>query len=381
MFGIQPRDGGVPFCVVDAGASRGGARLRHPARARRRTRPRRGSSGWSSTSGPRRSRGSGASGSSTGSPTGCARRARPRCALAGLPSSARPRRSRSAGAEDLLVPSPEGRANAWALKDLLRPSARGGPSATVAEPLSLVGLDGVPVVVHARDRSRSAEQRARAWFRDGVEVVLEPAPRARWPRSGASRIRTRGSRILLGGRARDEPALRGAARRRAAGGRAGAPLQGAGQGQPGRAHREDGGRARRARRSGSIGSGRALRAEKRDAVPLPRRARPPRAARRRPRSVRRLRRLAGDGRLLEARRRGPVHGAPTTRARSRRTIRACAAPVCALGRGAVGQRLYVRAVGPARAEVSVGPPGGEPASGAVCWTVHLESGAAEKTGG
>jgi hypothetical protein len=55
--------------------------------------------------------------------------------------------------------------------------------------------------------------------------------------------------------------------------------------------------------------------------------------------------------------------------------------VCALGRGAVGQRLYVRAVGPARAEISVGPPGGEPASGAVCWTVHLDSGAAEKTGG
>jgi hypothetical protein len=45
--------------------------------------------------------------------------------------------------------------------------------------------------------------------------------------------------------------------------------------------------------------------------------------------------------------------------------------LCRLGASAVGQRVYMRAVGPARVEVSVGPPGGEPASGAPLWCVEL----------
>ncbi len=51
---------------------------------------------------------------------------------------------------------------------------------------------------------------------------------------------------------------------------------------------------------------------------------------------------------------------------------------CALGNGAVGQRLYMRAVGPARAEVAAGPPGGEPAKGGVTWAIDLKAGTAEK---
>ncbi len=50
---------------------------------------------------------------------------------------------------------------------------------------------------------------------------------------------------------------------------------------------------------------------------------------------------------------------------------------CSLGAQAVGQRLYVRAVGPARVEVSAGPPGGEPGKGAPCWAVDLKTSLAE----
>ena len=52
--------------------------------------------------------------------------------------------------------------------------------------------------------------------------------------------------------------------------------------------------------------------------------------------------------------------------------------VCALGSQAVGQRLYMRAVGSARAELAPGPPGGEPQKGAAVWAVDLKAGIAEK---
>jgi hypothetical protein len=50
---------------------------------------------------------------------------------------------------------------------------------------------------------------------------------------------------------------------------------------------------------------------------------------------------------------------------------------CSFGTSAVGRRGYVRAVGPARVEVSVGPPGGEPEKTAVKWTVDLVAAKAE----
>jgi hypothetical protein len=49
-----------------------------------------------------------------------------------------------------------------------------------------------------------------------------------------------------------------------------------------------------------------------------------------------------------------------------------------LGNAAVSQRLYMRAVGPSRAEIAAGPPGGEPAKGAAVWAIDLKSGAVEK---
>jgi hypothetical protein len=51
--------------------------------------------------------------------------------------------------------------------------------------------------------------------------------------------------------------------------------------------------------------------------------------------------------------------------------------LCRLGADAVGHRLYVRAVGPARIEVTVGPPGGEPGEGAPRWAVDLVAAVAE----
>ncbi|MBK9263401.1 MAG: hypothetical protein IPM54_26805 [Polyangiaceae bacterium] len=46
--------------------------------------------------------------------------------------------------------------------------------------------------------------------------------------------------------------------------------------------------------------------------------------------------------------------------------------ICKLGAGAVGQRVYLRAVAPARIEVSAGPPGGDPAPGGPVWAVDLK---------
>lgn len=50
--------------------------------------------------------------------------------------------------------------------------------------------------------------------------------------------------------------------------------------------------------------------------------------------------------------------------------------VCALGASIVGKRLYMRAVGAAKVEVSAGPPGGDPEKGAPVWSVDLATGAA-----
>jgi hypothetical protein len=49
---------------------------------------------------------------------------------------------------------------------------------------------------------------------------------------------------------------------------------------------------------------------------------------------------------------------------------------CSLGPSAVGQRVYLRAVQPARVEVSVGPPNEQPERGAPCWAIELATGVA-----
>jgi len=51
--------------------------------------------------------------------------------------------------------------------------------------------------------------------------------------------------------------------------------------------------------------------------------------------------------------------------------------ICKLGAAAVGQRVYMRAVGPARVEISAGPPGGEPGQGMPTWWIDLKEGLAK----
>jgi hypothetical protein len=51
---------------------------------------------------------------------------------------------------------------------------------------------------------------------------------------------------------------------------------------------------------------------------------------------------------------------------------------CAVGAGAVGQRIYMRAVGSAKVEVALGPAGGEPSLGDGVWGIDLKAGTAEK---
>lgn len=50
---------------------------------------------------------------------------------------------------------------------------------------------------------------------------------------------------------------------------------------------------------------------------------------------------------------------------------------CSLGYDAVGYRVYLRAVGGARVEVSVGPPGGRPDDDAPVWSIDLAGGSSE----
>ena len=45
---------------------------------------------------------------------------------------------------------------------------------------------------------------------------------------------------------------------------------------------------------------------------------------------------------------------------------------------AVGQRLYLRAVQPARVELAAGPPGGEPAKSATTWAIESQVGSRRK---
>lgn len=52
--------------------------------------------------------------------------------------------------------------------------------------------------------------------------------------------------------------------------------------------------------------------------------------------------------------------------------------ICSLGPAAVGQRLYMRAVAPAKVELAAGPPGGEPEKGAAVWAIDLKTSLAER---
>jgi hypothetical protein len=70
-------------------------------------------------------------------------------------------------------------------------------------------------------------------------------------------------------------------------------------------------------------------------------------------------------------------GGPDMDADDQRIVRV----TCSLGYDAVGYRVYMRAVGGTRVEVSVGPPGGRPSEDAAIWAVDLASATAEPVSG
>ncbi|WP_437616762.1 hypothetical protein WMF20_22790 [Sorangium sp. So ce834] len=377
MFGIQPRDGGVPFCVIDAGASEAGIAfgLLRSAKAHEAAQ---GLERMVEYLDP------------TAIPWLGGERLLHRLAYRVYAASEAEMRERRIpferpleespldDAEALFAPSPDARANTWALKELLRPLLEGGPSAPVAEQLALVGLDGESSVVPLSIDRGALSGAIDGWFRDAIDVFRQHLGGA-VAKIGREPDPYQGLRILLAGRLGMNPRFA-----ELLAGVLPAGVQLHRFKEPDKANLG----APTVKMATALGAlslrfdriGAALRAEKRDAFRY-------RVGR------------ARHGQLADVL-------DPSVDYDAWREMGACLKPeievlfmaaedegevaaddprvrraVCALGRDAVGQRLYIRAVGPARAEVSVGPPGGEPSASAVCWSVDLQSGAAEKTGG
>ncbi|KYG04072.1 hypothetical protein BE21_48650 [Sorangium cellulosum] len=377
MFGIQPRDGGVPFCVIDAGASEAGiafgllrsAKAHEAAQGLERMVEYLDPAAIPWLGGER-----------------LLHRLAYRVYAASqaemrerrIPFERPPEESPLGDAEALFAPSPDARANAWALKELLRPLLEGGPSAPVAEQLALVGLDGESSVVPLSIDRGALSGAIDGWFRDAIDVFRQHLAGA-VAKIGREPDPYQGLRILLAGRLGMNPRFA-----ELLAGVLPAGVQLHRFKEPDKANLG----APTVKMATALGAlslrfdriGAALRAEKRDAFRY-------RVGR------------ARHGQLADVL-------DPSVDYDAWREMGACLKPeievlfmaaedegevaaddprvrraVCALGRDAVGQRLYIRAVGPARAEVSVGPPGGEPSASAVCWSVDLQSGAAEKTSG
>ncbi|WP_234023934.1 hypothetical protein [Sorangium cellulosum] len=377
-FGIQPRDGAVPFCAVDAGASEtgitfgifrsakaheaeqglervveylepasipwlGGERLLHRLAYR---------VYMASQDAMRERR---------------------------IPFERPPEEGAPGGADELFAPSPEARANTWALKEVVRPLLEQGPSAPIEEGIALVGLDGAPAVTPLSVDRGALGGAIEAWFREAADVFMQHLGGA-VAKIGREPDPYVGLRILLGGRLAMNPRFA-----ELLSGALPAGVQVHRFKEPDKANLG----APTVKMATALGAlslrydriGATIRAEKRDAFRY-------RVGR------------ARHGQLADVldpsvdydawREAGaclkpqveilfmPAEDEGEVAADDPRVRRAA----CALGQGAVGQRLYVRAVAPARVEVSAGPPGGEPGkNGVPCWTIHLETGVAEKTGG
>lgn len=376
-FGIQPRDGGVSFCAVDAGASE------------------------------------------TGLAFGTLRGAKPHEAAQGVDrvveyiepvaipwlggermlhrlayrvyaaSEGAMREHRIpferpldepalSGADHLFAPSPDARANTVLLKELLRPLLERGPSAQLAEAISLVGLDGAPVLVPLSLDRDALSAAIEGWLREGADVIrrhLEAAV----AKIGREPEPYEGLRILLGGRVGMNPRF--------------AELLDEALPQGVQIHRfKEPDKANVGAPTVKMAAALGVLSMRFDRIKA--------ALREDQRDVFRYRvGRARHGQLVDVL-------DPSVDYDEWREVGACLKPelevlfmaaedegevaaddprvrraACALGHGAVGQRLYFRAVGPARVEVSVGPPGGEPAPGAARWAVDLSSGAAEEIGG
>jgi len=278
----------------------------------------------------------------------------------------------SASVEHLLVSSPEARANVEVLKDAIRPLLEGGDT-RLAKSVKLYSLDGPPVDFPLDVDKQAIGNAIDGWFseavtliRAGLEKALEKIGRDPDPYDGL--------RVMLGGRMSMHPRL--------------FDLLTASLPPKVKIHKfiepdrlnlgaptvktacALGALAMRFERIGAV-----LRAEKRDAFRY-------RVGRNR------------HGQLADVL-------DPAVEYDVWREMGACTKPnvevlymraeddgevaaddprveiaICKLGANAVGQRVYMRAVGPARVEVSAGPPGGEPAAGAPLWWIDLKEGLA-----
>jgi hypothetical protein len=280
-----------------------------------------------------------------------------------------------AGAEELLGATPEARANTRLLMDAIRPVLEGDPSATLPSAVKLLGADGQPTeLAVALDRAALVAQ-LESWLGEGVSAIVT-AVDAALAKIGRDPDPYDGFHLFLGGRLGMHSFL---AERLASA-------------LPGNValHRfKEPDKSNLAAPTVKTATALGVLAMKLDKVAAVRRTEERDAFRYR---VGRAR----HGQLADVL-------DPAVDYDTWREMGACSKPdvevlflsaqedgevaaddprvtraVCSLGEAAVGLRVYLRAVGPTRVEVSAGPPGGEPERGASCWAVDLKTGHAEK---
>ena len=277
---------------------------------------------------------------------------------------------------DLVVYTPEARANVQALKDLLRPLLeQGGSKIRISPTVRLATLDGDARDIYLTVDREALVQTLEGWFREGVAAFKESLTEA-LTKIGRDPDPYDGLRVILGGRMGLHPFLGDELVRQLP-----AKVQVHRFKEPDRNNLITptvktscvlGVLGLRFDRIGAV-----QRAEKRDAFRF-------RVGRNR------------HGQLTDVL-------DPSVEYDTWREMGACTKPdvevlympaeddgevaaddprvrrtTCSLGNAAVGQRLYMRAVGSARAELAAGPPGGEPARGAAVWGIDLKAGTAEK---
>lgn len=373
VFGIQPKDGPVAFCALDAGASETGILLGNLRVAK----PDERADGLERVIEYL---------TPTSIPWLGGERLLHRMAFRVYSSSQRLRDARipfeppaeeapPPGTDDLLAPSPEARANVTLLKELLRPLLEQGLKSKVPDSIRLGSLDGTPQDVPLTIDRGGLGAALEEWFLEAINEIKQALAGA-IGKIGREPEPYQGLRILVGGRLGMHPLF----------------LELLEEALPPGVHLHRFKEPERvnptaptAKTSTALGVlalrldrlGAQLRVEKRDNFRY-------RVGR------------ARHGQLYEVL--DPAAGYDEWR-----EMGACTKPevevlflvaeddgevaaddprvqraTCVLGAIAVGQRLYLRAVGPSRVEVSVGPPGDEPAKGAPCWAVDLKSSIAER---
>lgn len=373
VFGVQPKDGPVAFCAIDAGASETGILLGNYRTAKPDERIE-GLERVIEYLAP------------TAIPWLGGERLLHRLAYQVYACSQRMREARvpfeppieeasAAGTDDLLSPSPEARANTALLKELLRPLLEQGFKSKMPDSIRLASLDGavqeLPLMIDRGALGGALEE----WFLEAIGQIKQ-ALAAGISKIGRDPDPYQGLRIVVGGRLGMHPLF----------------LELLEEAMPQGVHlhrfkepEKVNITAPTAKTSTALGAlslrldrlGATLRAEKRDNFRF-------RVGR------------ARHGQLYEVL-------DPAAEYDEWREMGACTKPevevlflaaeddgevaaddprvlraTCMLGASAVGQRLYLRPVAPARVEVSVGPPDDEPQKGAPCWAVDLKSCVAER---